>query len=410
MRLFFSIAFISVIIVFLSSCEGVNEDFVVSQGSEESNNNLTQIPDYYFEENYLEKKTQSIIERNEFINGISFAFITDLHFLDNAKNSKYLLAYVLNNTNVPFVLSGGDYVQAWGGNDCVRWAENLLLEYQNYIGSGNWFSIRGNHDFTIKHNVSDESKAPGTGYTAQTPEVYNYLMRGSERFITSAQAGEMYYYLDIPAQRTRIFMLNSCVGQSSDETASWAIYNVPSQEEIDWLLTHMQDVTNYRFIFLSHIPCDNHLFAFDGNQSIFQDIFLSIKHKTVIDIKRGNLSARADFSASSNTAICWIGGHGHRDMSHRDAGFLSIMTTSDAAFFDDGWGDVPGQKPTMLGDITEQAFDVYHINYDRWTIKTTRIGRGMDREWDIDGTDTGRNDGTGRSLSQMWHGDNMPSE
>ena len=317
------------------------------------------LPSYYTTE-WLNNHYSAIREQAQVLHGISFAFVTDLHFPSNALNSKYLLKNILDNTTVPFVLCGGDFPGAYGTQENLLATMKQLIDYQNTIGKDRFFSTRGNHDFSIR-----TSSTENTGYTAPVAKTYNAIMRNSEFAISSIQAGKFYYYIDIPAQKTRIFMLCSCDTQSS-ETTPWGInYNV-SQKQIDWLLEKMQEKDGWYYIFVSHIPADPAIGSYSSSQDELHNIMLALKNKTAY----GNV----DFSNSNNIAVCHITGHNHRNQSNVDNNFLSISTTCDAYYSDDGDG-------AKKGTLTEHAIDVFTIDYDSGIIQTHRVGRGSDRSW-----------------------------
>lgn len=79
-------------------------------------------------------------------------------------------------------------------------------------------------------------------------------------------------------------------------------------------------------------------------------------------------------SNSGSTVEAIIGGHVHLDKNDVTTGGIPIVctTTSALGFIANG---VTGEK----GTITETAFDVMTIDYDKKTINCVRIGRGEDR-------------------------------
>ncbi len=325
------------------------------------------IPDYY--KTHIAEKATNIIRHTEYDNGISFIFGTDFHFPDNALNSKALMKYILDNTSVPFALLGGDYPGAYGTETDCKNAGDILLSYMGYIGKHRVFSIRGNHDFTIKDNASS-----ATGFTLPYGGAYNYIIRNSEFYVDSIRNGKMYYYIDIPASNTRIIMLNSSDGQSDNQATPWGVYYRVTQSQVDWLLNDALNVENKKIIFISHIPADPSLNSYDSSQDVFHAIAKALCNKTNLSYSSSSITATKDFTNTTNTFICHISGHGHHDGSNVDDNVLSIETTCDAAYGDDGHG-------TIIGTVTEQAFDNFCINYDTRTINAIRVGRGNDRSW-----------------------------
>lgn len=329
---------------------------------------ILNLPSYYFEDNYIYNKINDVKNNmSESENSITFPFITDLHFPSNSKNSKYMLKGLLDSTLVPFVLSGGDFPSAYGTKENVDDSAEQLLNYINYIGRNKFFTVQGNHDFTINHNNVEGT----TGFTAQNPYLYYYLGRPIEQHVSGLEYPNIYYYIDIPSVRIRIFMLNSCDSHDSNVEKDWGVNYSVTESQIRWLAEHMTDVNDYHFIFISHVPADSALYGYHSSQDPIHAIALALTNKTVYNYN----TISVDFTTSTNDIACHITGHGHKDDSHIDNNFLSIETTCDAHYNDDQW------KPATVGTIKEQAFDVFTIDFTNRTIKTVRFGRGEDREW-----------------------------
>ncbi len=353
------------------SCSKVTAISLQSQiDSQQSLINLQKqaLPDYYTDD-WIDGKINSIRESTRFVNGCAFCFITDLHFNDNSMNSKFLLKKVLDATTVPFALCGGDFPVAYGSKDDVILAGEKLVDYQNYIGNDRFFTIRGNHDFTIKTSSTET-----TGYTSAIGITYDFLCRNQERWVDNINKNNMCYYLDNKAQKTRIICLNSADNQSNNETTAWGLNYYITQEQVNWLINDALNAEGYKFIFISHIPADNKISFYDKSQEVLHGIFLAIKNKTVFEYTSNHINVSVDFTNTSNEVICHITGHNHKDESNIDDGFLSITTTCDAYYNEDGHG-------AKAGTLTEQAFDVFCIDYDKRTVKACRVGRGNNREW-----------------------------
>jgi hypothetical protein len=126
---------------------------------------------------------------------------------------------------------------------------------------------------------------------------------------------------------------------------------------------------------MSHIASDPEMYAYVSVFAPLQEILEKFKNKQSGTV--GNISV--DFTTTTNSLVVHINGHAHRDESHVTNGVLSISTTCDAHLQDDGHGAV-------VGTVTEQAFDVFCIDYDAETITAIRVGRGASRKWSFDGT------------------------
>lgn len=337
------------------------------------------LPEYYYADDYwntvlgkINTKTKSLL------NGVSFAFMTDPHFKSNSLNSKYMIKSVLNNTRVPFCICGGDFPAAYGDSSDLDYSVDILEEYQRFVGFDKFFTVRGNHDFTIKTNSSYTTGAENSGVTKNIGYTYDAISRNQERYLYGSDPTNMAWYIDIPIQKTRIIGLNSCDVASVDSTKSWDVSYHVRREQVDWLLDVGLAKEGYRYIFLSHIPADSSLTSHSPTQYVFHEIFKAMKNKTTLSYtdtyNDGVGTVTHDFTSTTSVPICHITGHCHTDQSNVDNNFLSITTTCDAHYADDGYGATDKT-------ITEQAFDVFVINYDTGKIDAIRCGRGNDRNW-----------------------------
>lgn len=305
---------------------------------------------------------------NKITHGVNFVFMTDPHFPTNDLLSKPMMEHVLEHTSAPFVLCGGDFPGAYGTKDDVLDSVKEVIDYYNSIGKGRFFSIQANHDFTVR-----KSPTENTGWTASNSLVYDTLIRPNEAYLPSIQAGKEYYYIDILAQKTRIFMLNSMDGNSTTEnTNAWGTQFIISQDQADWLVTKAKEKDGWKFIFICHVPCDSNLDSYHPNEEFFHQVAAAINGKQKLSFHDTGINEDADFTGTTSQVVTILAGHNHVDQSSFKDGVLSITTTSDARYSDGGWV----RKPQSY---TSPAFDVVSIDYDKGTINTTRIGGGQDR-------------------------------
>lgn len=315
-----------------------------------------------------QKENQINTITNGITNGVNFVFITDPHFPTNDLLSKPMMQHVLEHTSAPFVLCGGDFPGAYGTKDDVLDSVKEVIDYQNSIGKDRFFSVQANHDFTIKKSPDEN-----TGWTASNALVYDTLIRPNEAYLPSIQAGKEYYYIDIPAQKTRIFMLNSMDGNPlAENTNAWGTQFVISQDQADWLVEKAKEKDGWKFIFICHVPCDSNLDSYLPNEEFFHRVAAAINGKQKLSYHDTGINEDADFTGTTNQVVTILAGHSHVDQSSYRDGVLSITTTSDARYSDGGWA----RKPQSY---TSPAFDVVSIDYDKGTVNTTRIGGGQDR-------------------------------
>ena len=323
------------------------------------------LPSYYYNNNWLNTKIKRINDYSGFIHGISFPFITDLHFTANAQNSKYLLKHILKHTPCSMVICGGDIAPAYGNEDDLQSVYDTLLEYAGYIGHDKWFSVVGNHDFHI--NIGDSSSSTRLNWT--WGKTYSGLIKPSERWqVRSEQAGG-YYCVDNDVQKVRFVMLNTTEpvsGTSGAETPGSPNF---TDAQLSWLTNVLIEHSGYNIIIVSHITTDPGMPSCPGFSRV-QSCLEAFRNKRTYS----NGGITANFTNTTNELVCHINGHCHSDDSHVSDNVLTISTTCDAWYADDGWG-------ASRNSVTEQAFDVFCINFDSRTINATRIGRGNNRSW-----------------------------
>ena len=320
------------------------------------------MPEYYVD--HIAEKIQEVNADTRFINGICFPFITDLHFSANSKNSRFLLKDVLDNTACDFVVCGGDYGVTGADAETSRSCIADLLEYASTIGHSKWFAINGNHDFTGSEPLT-------------WGETYNAIYRPSERWTIDGKIGG-YFCIDNEAQKTRIICLNSCMPPSVASSAVMDGLVRIGYNQSQYLIDKINEVNAYKIIVVSHIASDSAMSSYFSNMGGLQTVLELLANKKAGSITASGRTLNVDFTATTNTLICHISGHSHADESHVSNGVLSISTTCDAYYKDDGHGAV-------AGTVTEQAFDVFCIDYDAETITAVRIGRGVSRKWSFDG-------------------------
>lgn len=316
---------------------------------------------YYYENDWIQTTVKNINEQTAVLEGVSFMFFTDLHYNHNEMQSQHLAKYILDHSSIPFIICGGDFTAAYGPDSRCESAINYLIEYQATIGKDKLFSVRGNHDFTVK-----ESASSSNGYTCDKATTLNAITKKNEyNYNVESVQGEMYYVIDIPAQKTRFLMMNSC----DDETAgsvAWGVRYTVSAKQLTWMLEKLTEKEGWNYIIVSHVSADPDVADYDVSQREIHNIAAAVNNHATY--------GSYDFTNSTNEIICHIVGHNHVDESHVLDNVLTISTTSDANYTDGG-------HYRGSGTVYEQAIDVFTINYENRTISAYRVGGGNNRSW-----------------------------
>lgn len=336
------------------------------------NGNSDPIPDYYYADDYLPNKVDEIKKACSVLHGVTFAFLTDVHFKANQKQSKKLLRKVLDETNVPFVICGGDIVYLVGTEEELYEQITDFNEFKSCIGKDRLFCTRGNHDLYNATIIDPETREE---HKLTTADAYDTLFRDTETKVSSMSVDNGCYCIDNKPQKTRIIMLNTTdVSGDFDYEGGGVSFRSGT---LQWLSAALTEKTDYKIIIVCHTPLNYETFTNDVNSGENRDglslMVQAFKNKTEFETTRFGTTVQADFRNNTNELICVISGHRHIDGNSVENNVLNIVTTCDCIDKKDGYG-------RKAGTISEQAFDVFCINYDTNTINTVRIGAGSNRE------------------------------
>lgn len=324
-----------------------------------------ELPSYYYDNRYINNKIDTIIGKSP-LDGLQFAFITDVHVRNNAGISPDLIKYIKKNTNaIPFVIFGGDVLitTVEEGVD-VREDMRVWQTWMNKIGKNHVYQAQGNHDYLGYHYVDGERVMFNESLSVCRQLVIGNL---EDAKIVNAP-GKLWYYVDIPTANTRIVFLNDY--DTTRNTGVFYGYNGMSVDQVRWVVENALDTDGIRVIFVSHQTYDTEMQG--ENQHVFvgmQSLFTAIANHTTYSYG----AIQKDFTNSTIEFVAHICGHMHADASNVNNGVLTIQTTCDAYY----------GRSESIGTIAEQAFDIVTVDYTNSKLYTTRIGSGNDREFDI---------------------------
>ncbi len=311
------------------------------------------IPWYW--ENTMETKIARLRELDGVVgsHGFSFVFITDVHWQNNYKISPLLIKYILENTSVDTVICGGDILTV---NNSIEDAMNVINSWADNTNKFKTVNVYGNHD---NNSNSGNAESLWIGYDRW----YGALLKPIENSVTWSD-NKKYFYMDNTAQKVRMIFLNTSYDQRIALDTTQAA----------WLQQLLYNLTSgWKAIVFTHV-----FFApATVNSGVTELAILGPGNlaKNMIDGQYDNMiSHGAEF-------IGIITGHVHRDYSiMSDNGYPIITTTCDANGLQASLYD-PVNTVRTEGTITEQAFDVYHVDTENRKIYVTRIGAGSDREF-----------------------------
>lgn len=297
------------------------------------------MPQYWL--TYMQTKIADVQDKDVLVgqHGDSFVFITDIHYEFNDKNSPPIVKYVLNNSSVNRVVCGGDVISGGGTNTKATALTSLANARNSFRNIGvNPLYLRGNHD----NNTEISPAKPEIAISDS--ELYGILWKPIENEIT--MGSELNYYFDNETQKIRYI----CLDTGHPDT------NVMSDAQITWM--------------------QNLITELDSSWSV---LVLTHQFYSTPPTKDGNgtkIEAGLDaiYDSANATIIGVVCGHSHRDYIGTSAkGYPIICTTCDIRA-----GEGGGLTRTK-NTTTEQAFDVFHVDFTNRMIYATRIGAGSDR-------------------------------
>ncbi len=291
----------------------------------------TVLPDYYTD--YMAERIEAINEKDCLIgsHGDSLVFITDTHIPRNKMQSPGLIKEILNNTSVRFVINGGDSL-----DDHPTQGEALALfrQWRKQIQGVEEYRIMGNHDLNGSGQEVADAKLTQDHW-------YGTMVKPIEHRVKTD--GKPYFCIDNESQKIRYICLS---------------YRYNEAEQRAWLKERLTELeTGWTVLVIPH-------YLFDSTT----DVIHTHGQYLINDIN----AVYADMNA---TLIGVLAGHTHVDYSTTEAvnGYHLITTTCDAC---------TGAPAKTAGTVTEQAFDVIHIDTANRKLYATRIGAGEDRQWD----------------------------
>lgn len=305
----------------------------------------TGIPAYYIKDNYIKNKIDVIRQKMTDANGNfdAFVFITDLHWLRNAKNSPAIINYLQNKIQIPRVIMGGDY------------ADGINMDYLKAFNgfNGKIYRAIGNHEY-MNYWEEDGIFSEKDITDANIWAAYQSGMTD----IVIGDANTNYYYADNVVQKMRYIILSVFTDGSAEKF---------EQAQATWLNDSLANMPNgYTAIVIAHSYA--HI-----NYPDFTPVLTTIG-KQIADICDTHVGKVA----------CLLQGHTHEDlMMKTDGGIPIFATTCDKSTANNSETSeednyIYGKRTN--GTITEQAFDIVIINKKDKKVSLVRIGAPADKD------------------------------
>lgn len=305
------------------------------------------IPSYYYENNYLDNRVETINEAiEECENGCeTFFWITDIHWEPdlNTRKSPLLIKYIASKTGISKILNGGDT-----GNSQVI-CKNAISQLRNAIGSNKVYTVTGNHE------INDASR-----YESPFKRVAEEL-RSHNTDIVYGDADKSYFYFDNDVTKTRYIGLSTFGTFSNNKYESCY-----TAEQLTWFKNTALNVeTGWTIIIFTHalyyVPSSDELKTIYSGANSFIDAIDNYTGKGII--------------------ACVLMGHSHKDRIHiGSTGVPYIVTACDR--YSPYNGDINVNRTP--GTIREQHFEAVVIDKDARKIKLFSIGGNARDGYDND--------------------------
>ncbi len=350
----------------------------------------------YFIDGLIDLASRVELARDE--NSVVIPFITDTHhgtqsvIRDNVEYIRKSADHLKNVsdftaiTAVDCVVLGGDQV------DGTTIKEVTLQDLQTVVGICNTFSapflqVRGNHD---DNSSADRLYGKFLSNMVMPEELYDYMTRPSIDFgiVENPDDRNMYYYYDLPDKKMRLIILNNFdfpYTRTENGKTKWQAhgYGAYRQTQIDWFIKVLKST-----------PEDWQVTLFEhngfGQGSGDKPSYFCVNWELMTGIVEAYVKGKSfkktttdkDFPASVDvnfktpgTITMMANGHHHKDYFRKIYGINCITTTCSRP------NETYGDPSRPLGELREDAWDVFIIHPDRREVEIKRFGKGHDRRF-----------------------------
>lgn len=352
------------------------------------------VPAYY--KDYIKTKADEVnaMADESGIYGDSFVFITDYHSQSNVRKSPSLIEYLFDKTGVRnCVFCGDTQDKEYTPAAAVKKLVDMKTDFINIWDK--MYCVIGNHEYNCIWQRDEHGTIIGIeAIYVSVNQIYNLLIKDKEEcFVWRNAYGD--YAFDNKVQKIRYFTLGChpwcevVPGQAESIIAAFA--EVPAGYNIV-LLSHLSLTINNTYgttVWDTLKPIVAALDALNNRENF--SITYTYPIRNGMEGSGQTYTFAADYRNSQARAMCVIGGHVHYD---RDLGYpytggyqrpsLQIIATTCDAIDRQGDGDNPNGYIRMPNTISEQAFDVVHLDVENSVVYCKRIGCGYDRIYHTD--------------------------
>lgn len=300
---------------------------------------ISDIPGYYYENNYLDNRVMAINDAIAECSGNceTFFWITDIHWEPdlNTRKSPLLIKYIASKTGINKILNGGDT-----GNSKVI-CENAIAQLKYAIGSNMVYTVTGNHE------INDASR-----YESPFMRVADEL-RGHNGDIEYGDNNKTFFYFDNESVKTRYIGLSSYgVFLNGDYESCY------TAEQLAWFKNIALNVNaGWTIVVFTH--------------ALYYYADIALNTMKTSPTGAGDFIEAIDSYKGKGIIACVLMGHTHRDRLHiGKTGVPYIISASDRYVAHKG--DINVER--IPGTKSEQHFEVVVIDKGKRQIKLFSIG------------------------------------
>ena len=309
---------------------------------------------------------------------VTFALFSDVHAVPdsttpNSGNTGNLTAAVMDACGVPFAVCCGDVCRTDADTETAA-RESIAAGAKNLrpIGARKLLQAQGDHDGSYGTAQMSAGAMFGAIFRSQAEDERRHFGGDGS-----------YFYVDDPAAKMRLIVLNSCWTDSAHlRTASFGYGNTQLNWLADTALSFAED--GWCVALFAHVPPVAAYSAQIRDMTVLRGILAAFLNKTSYTGTSGTagawdyVSVSCNFTGKHNGKIVgFFCGHSHGDSIVTDETPYPVVTiASDAHSL-----SADSEVVRTAGTAAEHVIDFVTVNRSAKTVSLTRLGAGEDRSY-----------------------------
>lgn len=309
---------------------------------------------------------------------VTFALFSDVHAVPdsttpNSGNTGNLTAAVMDACGIPFAVCCGDVCRTDADTETAA-RESIAAGAKNLrpIGARKLLQAQGDHDGSYGTAQMSAGAMFGAIFRSQAEDERRHFGGDGS-----------YFYVDDPAAKMRLIVLNSCWTDSAHlRTASFGYGNTQLNWLADTALSFSED--GWCVALFAHVPPVAAYSAQIRDMTVLRGILAAFLNKTSYTGTSGTagawdyVSVSCNFTGKHNGKIVgFFCGHSHGDsIVTAETPYPVVTIASDAHSLAADSGVTRTVKT-----VTEHAIDFVTVNRSAKTVSLTRLGAGADRSY-----------------------------